>query len=392
MENIHPMWQTRFLEKTFLNYTDYAVVPNRKRNIVTTRKKKSFFRKSHNHYYPWEPNNTPNEIINLLHNNLRRKRKGSTSLENSSCTSSHLVAKRNSHTDEKEIKKEKESFEKGRVQRSNHFPLGTIRIRSAWTWLRRNRNRSIPRAAIRGAALFNNEQNDPWKGWWTYGERGKTSKAEVSSKPVIQRWASLSDRSLVAPSPSGATEGDSFSSSPFSGLRLFLFLSVYPCVPFAHLPPIPPFTRPSYPYTGIRSLKPPRQKAKPAPPPCVRAASSSSFFHPVPPPPPPPPPLQPSYQRPVDDRRPSSSPPPWLGQGPNGRLFQTMLSMRFSKPILLERADFAFAILSFFFPIVNNWLFIWIVIFRDDDFTLSVTVSSVISSFFFFVDRNFWLR
>lgn len=40
--------------------------------------------------------------------------------------------------------------------------------------------------------------------------------------------------------------------------------------------------RPSYPYTGIRSLKPPRQKAKPAPPPCVRAASSSSFFHPVP--------------------------------------------------------------------------------------------------------------
>lgn len=141
--------------------------------------------------------------------------------------------------------------------------------------------------------------------------------------------------------------------------------------------------RPSYPYTGIRSLKPPRQKAKPAPPPCVRAASSSSFFHPVPPPPPPPP-LQPSYQRPVDDRRPSSSPPPWLGQGPNGRLFQTMLSMRFSKPILFERADFAFAILSFFFPIVNNWLFIWIVIFRDDDFTLSVTVSSVISSFFFF--------
>lgn len=150
--------------------------------------------------------------------------------------------------------------------------------------------------------------------------------------------------------------------------------------------------RPSYPYTGIRSLKPPRQKAKPAPPPCVRAASSSSFFHPVPPPPPPPPPLQPSYQRPVDDRRPSSSPPPWLGQGPNGRLFQTMLSMRFSKPILFERADFAFAILSFFFPIVNNWFFIWIVIFRDDDFILSVTISSVISSFFFFVDRNFWLR
>lgn len=155
------------------------------------------------------------------------------------------------------------------------------------------------RAAIRGAALFNNEQNDPWKGWWTYGERGKTSKAEVSSKPVIQRWASLSDRSLVAPSPSGATEGDSFSSSPFSGLRLFLLLSVYPCVPFAHLPPpiLSPLLlvhRPSYPYTGIRSLKPPRQKAKPAPPPCVRA-SSSSFFHPVPPPPL----LQPSasYQR-----------------------------------------------------------------------------------------------
>lgn len=105
-------------------------------------------------------------------------------------------------------------------------------------------------------------------------------------------------------------------------------IPVCPSPTFLHRssPPLLLVHRPSYPYTGIRSLKPPRQKAKPAPPPCVRA-SSSSFFHPVPPPPPPPL-LQPSYQRPVDDRRPSFFLLLGLGQGPNDYFRREMLLMR----------------------------------------------------------------
>lgn len=60
-------------------------------------------------------NITLNEIINLLHNNNLRKRK-KESLENSSCTSSRLVAKRNSHSAiekrKRNIKKRKEWFKK----------------------------------------------------------------------------------------------------------------------------------------------------------------------------------------------------------------------------------------------------------------------------------------
>lgn len=108
-------------------------------------------------------NITPNEIISLQ----LEKKEERINFPREFELLPHIVARRNSHSattrNEEEIKKEKEeSFEK-RPRRNDPTasPLGTdpdkIRVDFAGGGIEMVRSR----AAIRGAALFNNEQNDP---------------------------------------------------------------------------------------------------------------------------------------------------------------------------------------------------------------------------------------